>query len=140
MAPIMLRDLQTALTGYRNEMMPHSTLADLLLLLHFAFILFVLFGGLLLLYRRWFIWLHLPMFLWGALVNLTPWQCPLTPLENHYRQLAGQSGYEGGFVEHYIAPLVYPPGLNVELGMAVGTATLLWNAAIYGIVFNRIRH
>ncbi|MCW8841721.1 MAG: DUF2784 domain-containing protein [Gammaproteobacteria bacterium] len=120
--------------------MPYSTLADLVLLLHFLFILFVLFGGLLVLYRRWTAWLHVPMFLWGALVNLTPWRCPLTPLENHFRQLAGQTGYEGGFVEHYIAPLVYPQGLTADLGMVVGTATLLWNTAVYGFVFYRGRH
>lgn len=119
--------------------MSPATLADLVLLLHFAFILFVLFGGLLTLYRWWFAWLHVPMFLWGALVNLGGWPCPLTPLENHYRQLAGEAAYQGGFVEHYIAPLVYPQGLTQEMGVIVGSGTLLWNAAIYAFVLVRRR-
>jgi hypothetical protein len=119
--------------------MSPATLADLVLLLHFTFILFVLFGGLLTLYRRWFALLHVPMFLWGALVNLYGWPCPLTPLENHYRQLAGEAAYQGGFVEHYIAPLVYPQGLTQEMGVIVGSGTLLWNAAIYAFVLLRRR-
>lgn len=114
-----------------------ALLADLILLLHFLFILFVLFGGLLVLYRPLFAWLHIPMFLWGAVVNIASLRCPLTPLENHYRQLAGEAGYQGGFVEHYIAPLVYPQGLTQDLGVVVGVGTLLWNAAIYGYVIYR---
>lgn len=120
--------------------MSPAALADLVLLLHFAFILFVLFGGLLVLYRRIFAWLHVPMFLWGAVVNIASLPCPLTPLENHYRQLAGQAGYKGGFVEHYIAPLVYPEGLTQELGIYVGVGTLFWNVAIYAFIFFRWRN
>lgn len=117
--------------------MSPGTLADLVLLLHFAFILFVLFGGLLVLFRPGFAWVHVPMFLWGALVNITSMSCPLTPLEKHYRTLAGSTGYEGGFIEHYIAPLIYPQGLTQDLGLAVGVGTLLWNALIYAIVIWR---
>ncbi len=113
--------------------------ADLILLLHFAFILFVLFGGLLAWYRHLFALLHLPMALWGAVVNIFAWQCPLTPLENHYRSLAGQSGYEGGFVEHYIAPLVYPEGLTQDLGLEVGLLAIAWNGVIYGVLLYRLR-
>lgn len=119
--------------------MSAATLADLTLLLHFLFILFVLFGGLLVLYRPWMAWLHIPMFLWGVIVNLAKLRCPLTPLENHYRELAGQAGYQGGFVEHYIAPLIYPEGLTADLAVVVGSATLLWNILIYGFVIYRRR-
>lgn len=115
--------------------------ADSVLLLHFVFVLFVIFGGLLVWYRRAFAWLHLPMAAWGAIVNIASWQCPLTPLENHYRKLAGQSGYEGGFVEHYIAPLVYPEGLTSDLGIYVGLAVIVWNIVVYGaLFFRRHRH
>jgi len=114
-------------------------LADLTLLLHFLFVLFVIFGGLLAWYRRTFAWAHLPMVLWSAAVNIGPWRCPLTPLENHYRQLAGQSGYEGGFVAHYIAPLVYPEGLTHDLGLAVGLAVIAWNGIVYGVLWWRLR-
>jgi hypothetical protein len=119
--------------------MSPAIIADLLLLLHFAFILFVLFGGLLVVYRYRFAWLHVPMFLWGAVVNIASLPCPLTPLENHYRQLAGQAGYQGGFVEHYIAALIYPDGLTADLGLVVGIGTLLWNIAIYSLVVWRLR-
>jgi len=109
--------------------------ADLILLLHFAFVLFVIFGGLLVWYRRAFAWLHIPMAVWGAIVNIASWQCPLTPLENHYRLLAGQAGYEGGFVEHYIAALVYPKGLTSDMGLYLGLAVIVWNVAVYGTIF-----
>jgi hypothetical protein len=120
--------------------MPAHLSADLILLLHFAFILFVIFGGLLVRYRRAFAWLHLPMALWGALVNLASWPCPLTPLENHYRALAGQQGYEGGFVEHYLAPLIYPEGLGRDLGIVLGLLVIGWNGAIYTLLLYRLRH
>jgi hypothetical protein len=119
--------------------MPAKLTADLILLLHLAFVLFVIFGGLLLWYRRAFAWLHLPMALWGAAVNIASWPCPLTPLEKHYRQLAGQSGYEGGFVEHYIAPLIYPEALTSDLGLTVGVTVIVWNGAIYATWWRRAR-
>lgn len=119
--------------------MSPALLAELILLLHFIFILFVLFGGLLVMLRPWFAWLHVPMFLWGALVNISALRCPLTPLENHYRHLAGEGGYEGGFVQHYIAPLVYPQGLTQDLGLLVGIVTLLWNATIYTVLLWRLK-
>lgn len=112
-------------------------LADLILLLHFAFVLFVIFGGLLAWYRWRFAWLHLPMALWSAVINVAPWPCPLTPLENHYRLLAGQSGYQGGFVQHYIAPLIYPEGLTHDLGPAVALAVITWNSLVYGVLWWR---
>lgn len=117
--------------------MSDKILADLILLLHFAFVLFVIFGGLLAWYRWRFALLHVPMVLWSASVNIVPWPCPLTPLENHYRLLAGQAGYQGGFVQHYIAPLIYPEGLTHDLGLAVGLAALIWNTLVYGVLWWR---
>jgi hypothetical protein len=78
------------------------------------------------------------MALWGAMVNIAAWVCPLTPIENHYRQLAGQAGYEGGFVEHYIAPLIYPEGLTQDLGMEVGLGVIAWNGIVYGALLYRL--
>ncbi|MGB5306215.1 MAG: DUF2784 domain-containing protein [Gammaproteobacteria bacterium] len=114
--------------------------ADITLLVHFAFILFAVFGGLIVLYRPLVAWLHVPVVLWAAAVNLFGQVCPLTPLENAYRIAAGQAGYEGGFVEHYIAPLIYPRGLSYELGVILGIMVLAWNMLIYAFVLHRKRH
>lgn len=114
--------------------------ADALALLHLTFVLFVVFGGLLVL--RWprCACLHLPAAVWGALVELTGWICPLTPLENQLRRIAGKAGYPGGFVEHYLMPLLYPPGLTRDLQLALGVGVLLLNVALYGLVlFRRAR-
>lgn len=119
--------------------MMYTLLADTLLVIHFIFILFVIFGGLLALYKIWFAWLHVPMAMWGSVVNVMGWICPLTPLENKYRALAGQSGYETGFVEHYIAPLVYPEGLTYELGLAVGGFVIVWNIMIYSLIYYQLK-
>ena len=83
-------------------------LADLVVVLHFLFVLFVVFGGLLAL--RWpkVVYLHLPVAIYGVLIEFVGWECPLTPLEKELRENAGQAGYEGGFVEHYILPVLYP--------------------------------
>jgi hypothetical protein len=116
-----------------------NLLADLVLLLHFAFVLFAVFGGLLVLRRRWVAWLHVPAFVWAVLINLIGWVCPLTPLEKSLRVAAGGEAYEGGFVRHYIAPLIYPEGAGPELGLKIGTVLLVWNLAIYGWIFFRTR-
>lgn len=111
--------------------------ADFLALTHFAFILFVVFGGLLAL--RWprVAWLHLPAAIWGALIEFCGWVCPLTPLENRLRQLAGADDYADGFIEHYLLPVIYPAGLTRELQMLIGSGVILINLVIYGIVFLR---
>ncbi len=120
--------------------MPAKLLADIILITHLTFILFVIFGGLLVFYKRWFAWLHLPMALWGAMVNIVGWVCPLTPLENKYRTAAGQAGYDTGFVEHYIAPLVYPEGLTHELGLMVGGFVIVWNIVVYSLIYYRLKY
>lgn len=114
-------------------------LADLLVVLHLLFILFVVFGGLLVLRWRWVAWLHLPCAAWGALVEFTGWICPLTPLENRLRLEAGQAGYSGGFIDHYVIPLVYPPGLTPAWQVALGVAVLVINGALYGLLIRRLR-
>jgi len=113
--------------------------ADITLLVHLTFILFVVFGGLIVLYRQWVAWFHIPMVLWASFINLIGWVCPLTPLENTYRSAAGQAGYEGGFVEHYIARLVYPEGLTYELGVILGISVLVWNMLVYAFIVYRAK-
>ncbi|MGA7982467.1 MAG: DUF2784 domain-containing protein [Chromatiaceae bacterium] len=107
--------------------------ADLLVLLHAAFILFVALGGLLVL--RWprLAWLHVPAALWGALIELHgSIVCPLTPWENALRQAAGEAGYAGGFVDHYVVPLVYPLGLTRDMQVWLGVLVLVVNGLAYG--------
>jgi hypothetical protein len=105
--------------------------ADAVLLIHFAFILFVLAGGLVVWRWHWLAWLHLPAVGWAALIELGGWICPLTPLENRLRGAAGASGYSGGFVEHYLLAAIYPRGLSRELHIALGVLVLLLNLLIY---------
>jgi hypothetical protein len=111
--------------------MLYRLLADAAVALHAAFVLFVVFGGLLL--RRWprSAWVHLPAAAWGVGIELTGWICPLTPLENHLRQIGGEAGYRGGFVEHYLLPALYPDGLSRGVQFLLGGAVLLFNAAVY---------
>jgi hypothetical protein len=110
-----------------------SALADLVLVVHLAFIAFVVAGAGLL--WRWprLVWLHLPAALWGAGVEFSGTVCPLTPLENHLRALAGESGYAGGFVEHYLVALIYPQGLTRTWQWALGAGVLVLNVVLYAL-------
>lgn len=110
-------------------------LADAVLVAHFAFVLFVMLGGFLVLRRRWFIWLHLPVVIWGALIEFAGWICPLTPLENWLREQGGDRGFSGGFIDHYLGTLIYPEGLTRELQWLLGALVLAINAAIYSRVW-----
>ncbi len=114
-------------------------LADLLVVLHLLFILFVVLGGLLVLRWPWLAWLHLPCAAWGAVVELTGRICPLTPLENRLRLEAGQAGYSGGFIDHYLIPVVYPPGLTPAWQVALGVGVLVINGVLYGLLIRRWR-
>ena len=111
--------------------------ADAVALLHLAFVLFVVFGGLLV--WRWprLAWLHLPAAAWGALIEFAGWMCPLTPLENYLRQVIGQAGYAGGFIDHYLWPLLYPTGLTREWQWVLGGAVIALNGAGYGLLLRR---
>ena len=118
--------------------MLYQAAAELVLILHLGFIGFVIAGGGAV--RGWprIAWLHVPLFVWGSLVNLAGWVCPLTPLENHLRRLAGESGYAGSFIEQYVAPVVYPAGMTSDLALAAGVFLLVWNVAVYAWIF-RVR-
>lgn len=113
--------------------------ADLVVVLHGLFILFAVFGGLLGFWRRWLVWLHLPAVAWAALVVIMGWTCPLTPLELQLRQLAGGAGYQGGFIEHYLMPLIYPPGLTRSTQVLLGLSVLGINLFVYAGLFWRHR-
>lgn len=112
-------------------------LADLILVLHLGFIAFVLLGGLFALYRPRLAWLHLPAVAWGAVVEYAGWTCPLTPLEQWLRQAAGEAGYSGSFVEHYLQPLLYPSGLTRPTQWLLGSLVLGINAGIYALLLRR---
>ncbi|MBV9454283.1 MAG: DUF2784 domain-containing protein [Rubrobacter sp.] len=109
-------------------------LGNFVLVFHFAFVVFSVLGGFLVLWKRWIAWLHVPSVLWSSFVNLFSRVCPLTPLENRFRHLAGQAGYEGGFIQHYIAPLIYPGGMPRRLELTAGFPVLIWNAFVYALV------
>ncbi len=114
--------------------MPYRLLADLVLIAHFAFILFAIFGGVLVFYRFKVIWLHLPALLWGAAIVGLGGICPLTPLENTLRNMAGQQAYSGGFLEHYLLLVIYPPGLTREVQILLAAALIVLNILIYAAV------
>ena len=108
-----------------------SVLADALVVVHFAFTAFVVFGGFLAWRRRWIVWLHLPALAWGCWIELSHAICPLTPLENHWRQLAGEAGYREGFLAHYLVRVLYPPGLTWHIQWLLVAALLALNIAAY---------
>ena len=115
-------------------------IADCLVLIHLVFICFVVLGGLLVMRWKWVSLFHLPAVAWGALIEFQGWICPLTPLEHHFRHLAGQSGYSGGFLEHYLIPLIYPSGLTRPIQMAIGAFVIIMNMIIYGHWLYRTKH
>jgi len=111
--------------------------ADVVVLVHFAFILFVVVGGLLVVRWRTLAWFHVPAVLWGALIGFTGWICPLTPLENALRQASGLADYSGGFIDNYIVPIVYPPGLTRPSQITLGVGVVVINCVFYGLVVLR---
>lgn len=119
--------------------MLHSILADAVLLFHFAFILFVGVGGLLVLRWKRAAWLHLPVAAWGVWIELSGNICPLTPLENDLRRMAGEQGYPGGFIEHYLLPIIYPAGLTREVQLVIAALVIALNLTVYGLVWCRRR-
>ncbi len=114
-------------------------LADAVLVAHLAFILFVVLGGLLVL--RWprLAWLHLPVVLWGAAIEFFGWICPLTPLEKWLRVAGGESGYPGGFIAHYLLPLIYPAGLTRNVQLVLGSLVMSVNLVVYVALWRRSR-
>jgi hypothetical protein len=114
-------------------------LADAVAVFHLLFVAFAVAGGLLALRWRWMPWLHVPALAWAASVEFTGWICPLTPLENRLRAAGGAEGYAGGFVDHYLLPLLYPASLTREAQFLLGAGLLAFNAVAYFLVWRRSR-
>lgn len=112
--------------------------ADIIVIIHLIFILFVVTGGLLVIKWRKLIWAHVPAALWGALIEFTGWICPLTYLENDLRVKGGSLGYSSGFIEHYLIPIIYPAGLTHSIQIVLGIFVVLLNVTVYGwIIMHR---
>ena len=120
--------------------MTASLLADAVLVLHLAFIVFVAAGALLLWRWPWLVWLHVPAALWAAYAELPGTICPLTPLENHLRALAGEQGYAGGFIEHYLTALIYPQGPTRAAQLWIGAVVVMVNVTLYAAWLRRRAH
>jgi hypothetical protein len=119
--------------------MIYRVLADLVVLAHFLFLAFVVLGGLLVLRRPRWAWIHIPAALWGTVIEWAGWMCPLTPLENHLRVLGGEAPYGGGFIARYLLPIVYPGALTRELQIVLGLGVLVLNLGLYAAGLHRHR-
>jgi hypothetical protein len=117
----------------------YHALADLVLVIHALFIVFVVFGGLLALRWRSVVWLHLPAVAWAVLLEVMGWLCPLTPLEQALRRAAGTAGYSGSFIEHYLVQFIYPVGLTRAIQLYLAAAVIILNIAVYWFVMRQRR-
>ncbi|MDP9362138.1 MAG: DUF2784 domain-containing protein [Acidobacteriota bacterium] len=122
--------------GPNKRIMLYQSLATFVAVIHFAFILFVVLGGLLVL--RWPLlkWVHLPAAIWGALIEIGGLACPLTRIENALLRRAGAAGYDGGFIAHHLFGVIYPRGLTRGMEFAIAVFVIAVNAAIYRKVFH----
>lgn len=120
--------------------MLYGLMADLVLVVHLAFVVFVALGGFLVWRWRRLAWVHVPVALWGAAIAVVGFTCPLTPLENRLHRLGGRAGYQGGFIEHYVTAALYPAGLTREAQIVLGAAVLALNLLVYWRVLVRFRH
>ena len=116
----------------------YRLLANAVVVVHALFIVFIVFGSFLAWRWRWVAVLHVPCAVWGVLIEYNGWICPLTPLENSLRMRAGQQGYSGGFVEHYLLPAIYPAGLTPRIQVVLGTAVLVVNVITYAVLVRRL--
>ena len=119
--------------------MVYRFVADVVLVLHLGFVLFVVLGALLIFRWRRVMYLHIPAAVWGTVIELAGWPCPLTPLENALRRLGGEEGYASGFIERYVTPILYPGELPRIAHITLGLLVLAINAAIYWRLFRRAR-
>ena len=110
-------------------------LADLVLIAHALFIAFVIFGGLIVLKWHKVMWLHIPCAIWGALIEFFGWICPLTYLENYLRGPGNANYYEGGFIQHYLIPIIYPAGLTTGIQILLGVIVIGINIIVYSLVW-----
>ncbi len=115
----------------------HLFFANVILMIHFSFIIFVVFGGLLIFYKKWMSWLHIPAVLWAALIEFSGRICPLPPLENHLRTLSGQNGYDYGFIHHYLLKIIYPDGLTRQAQIFLGFGVLIFNLFVYAVYLKK---
>lgn len=114
--------------------MLHRIGADLVLLGHFLFVAFAVFGGVLVYYQPAWAWVHVPAVLWSSIVNLAGWTCPLTPLEKSLRVGSGAEGYSGGFIQHYVGRAVYPRGMPRQMELIAGISIVVWNVLVYAVI------
>ncbi|MFZ4536965.1 DUF2784 domain-containing protein [Propionivibrio sp.] len=117
----------------------YSLLADATLLFHLAFILFAVLGALLVWHFPRLAWLHLPAVIWAGLIEITGQICPLTPLENRLRWLSGETGYRGGFIEHYLLPIIYPHELSHDVQVVLGIGVIAINVVAYTLMRHRAK-
>jgi len=116
-----------------------AVLAPLVFVVHLAFVLFVVLGAVAAIKWPRLLWVQVPCVVWGAALELGGWICPLTPLENYLRLEAGQDTYAGGFIDHYLAPALYPEWLDRPTQWIIGVLVITWNAAIYLVLWRRSR-
>ena len=119
--------------------MIYKLLADFVFIVHLLFVLFVVLGGIVVWRYPRMAWLHIPAAAWGALIEFGGWICPLTPWEQSLRRLAGEEGYSGGFVEHYLVPILYPAGLTRDIQIGLGILVLVINVTAYTLIYRRFR-
>ena len=138
-SPVLTSRLRRLSVFFRLRSMLYQISADLIVVLHFSFVLFVLFGGFLLIKWPRLMWLHLPSVAWGIFVEFSGWICPLTPLENWLRAQAGEATYAGDFIVRSLSSILYPDALTHEIQLILGTALLIVNLAIYRWLWRRSR-
>ena len=119
--------------------MVYRLLADLVVVVHALFVVFILVGAFLALRWRWIVWIHVPAAIWGVLIEYGGWICPLTPLENSLRARAGQSTYSGDFIQHYLLGALYPQGLTRMTQYVLGSTALLVNIIGYVLLIRSVR-
>lgn len=107
---------------------------ELVVVIHFVFIVWVVTGGFLAIKWRWLALLHLPALIWGALLEWYGWICPLTPVEIELRAERGLAGYDTGFIENYLLPVIYPAGLTREMQAGLAVSLIAVNVVVYGFV------
>ncbi len=120
--------------------MIYRILADLVVLIHFSFIIFVVTGGFFVIKWKKAVFFHIPAVIWGVIIEFTGWICPLTPLENKFRIAGGEAGFTGGFIDKYIVDLIYPEGLTRSIQMLLGFTVIVINILIYGyLIYNQAK-
>ena len=117
----------------------YELFANLTLILHLIFILFVIFGGLLFFIFSKIIYIHIPALLWGIYIELTNSVCPLTFLENWFLHKGELTTYSNDFIKNYLFPIIYPGGLNNEIQIYIGLSLMVFNILIYGLIYKNFK-